>query len=74
MDMKEIDRINELYRKMKAEGLTEEEKEEQAKLRGEYIAAIRKNLRGSLNTMKIQYPDGRLESVKDRYKSKDETH
>ena len=74
MDMKEIDRINELYRKMKAEGLTPEEKEEQAKLRGEYIAAIRANLRGSLNSMKIQYPDGRIESVKERSKANKETH
>lgn len=70
MDMKDIERINALYHKMKTEGLTPEEKEEQAKLRGEYIAAIRTNLRGSLDTMKIQYPDGRLEDVKDRYKGK----
>ncbi|MBQ6812080.1 MAG: DUF896 domain-containing protein, partial [Agathobacter sp.] len=33
-----IARINELYRKSKAEGLTEEEKKEQALLRQEYIA------------------------------------
>ena len=70
MNMKDIERINELYHKMKDEGLTAEEKEEQSKLRGEYIAAIRANLRGSLDTMKIQYPDGTLEDVKDRYKGK----
>ena len=70
MDMKDIQRINQLYHKMKDQGLTPEEKEEQARLRGEYIAAIRKNLRGSLDSMKIQYPDGRIENVKDRYKGK----
>lgn len=71
MDQKDIDRINELYHKSKSpEGLTEAEKEEQAALRGAYIAAIRSSLRGDLDSMKIQYPDGRMESVKDRYKGK----
>ena len=44
---KKIARINELYHKAKAEGLTEEEKKEQASLRSEYIANIRVNLRGA---------------------------
>lgn len=43
MDMKDIERINELYKKMKETGLTPEEKEEQARLRGEYIQAMRRN-------------------------------
>ena len=73
MDMKDIERINALYHKSQKEGLSAEEKEEQSRLRGEYIAAIRANLRGSLDTMKIQYPDGRVENVKERYKGK-ETH
>ena len=33
MNQEQIDRINALYRKSKAEGLTEEEKKEQALLR-----------------------------------------
>ena len=37
MDQKKIDRINALYHKSKAEGLTEAEKKEQALLRKEYI-------------------------------------
>ena len=53
-----IDRINELYRKSKTVGLTEEEKEEQTRLRNEYVAAFHNNLRGTLDKMKIQYPDG----------------
>ena len=36
-----IQRINELARKAKAEGLTPAEKEEQQKLRREYIAAVK---------------------------------
>lgn len=65
-----IERINELYRKSKAEGLTEEEKEEQARLRKAYIDAFHNNMRGNLDRMKIQRPDGTIEDVKDRYKPK----
>ena len=43
-----IDRINELAHKKKAEGLTEEEKIEQAELRAEYLAEFRKNFRRQL--------------------------
>ena len=42
MDEKKIARINELYHRSKAEGLTEAEKKEQADLRREYIETIRK--------------------------------
>lgn len=65
---KDIARINELYHKSKNEGLTPEEKDEQAKLRGEYIAAVRKNLRANLDNMSIKNPDGSIEQVKDRRK------
>ena len=41
MEQKTIDRINALARKSKSVGLSQEEKEEQARLRQEYIAAIR---------------------------------
>lgn len=46
----QIDRINQLARKSKAEGLTAEEKEEQAKLRRLYIDAMKESLRGQLDT------------------------
>jgi len=65
MDEK-IKRINELYHKSKAEGLTAEEKEEQAKLRREYVESIRGNLRSQLDSMTIQYEDGSREKVSDR--------
>ena len=64
-----IDRINELYRKSKEVGLTEEEKIEQQALRKAYIEAFHNNMRGTLDNMKIQYPDGRIENVKDRSKN-----
>jgi uncharacterized protein YnzC (UPF0291/DUF896 family) len=66
MDQKDIDRINELYHKYKAGTITEEEAEERARLRKEYVEALRRNLRASLDSTKIQYPDGRLESLKSR--------
>lgn len=58
MNELKIARINELYHKSKEKGLTVEEKEEQAKLREEYIAAIRANMRGTLNNVSILNPDG----------------
>ena len=56
--------INELYHKAQAEGLTEEEKEEQKELRQKYIESVRGNLRGQLENMTIQRPDGTVEKVK----------
>ncbi len=69
MEMK-IARINELYRKSKAEGLTEEEKKEQAALRSEYIARIRASLRGQLNQMDIQEKDGSITNLGEKYGDK----
>lgn len=60
MNQEKIDRINELYHKSKAEGLTAAEKEEQAMLRKEYIANIRANMRGTLNNISIQNEDGTI--------------
>lgn len=65
MDEK-IKRINELYHKSKAEGLTDDEKVEQARLRREYVESIRGNLRSQLDSMTIQYEDGTREKVSDR--------
>ena len=58
MNDETIKRINELYHKSKEGGLTEEEAQEQAKLRAEYVAAVRANLRGTLNNISIVEPDG----------------
>lgn len=59
-----VKRINELYHKSQSEGLTEEERDEQASLRKEYIANVRGNLRGQLEHMSVQRPDGTIEKIK----------
>lgn len=64
MDQKKIDRINELYHKKQAGTLTEEEKEEQAALRAEYIAAVRNNLRNTLKHTSVQEPDGTIHKLR----------
>ena len=48
-----IDRINELSRKKKSVGLTEEEQTEQKALYKEYIAAFRANLKSQLDMIEI---------------------
>ena len=65
-----IKRINELYHKAKAEGLTPEEAKEQQELRSEYIANIRANLRGQLNNISIQNDDGTVENLGEKYAKK----
>ena len=65
-----INRINELYHKSKAEGLTPEEAKKQIELRKEYVAAFRNNLRGTLDTIKIKNPDGSIIDVKKRHDEK----
>lgn len=59
-----IKRINELYHKSQAEGLTDEEKAEQKELRQRYIDSVRGNLRGQLENMSVQRPDGTIEKIK----------
>ena len=51
MKQEQIDRINALYRKSQAEGLTEAEKEEQAMLRKAYVADVKRNLVAQLNNI-----------------------
>lgn len=61
-----IARINELYRKSKAEGLTEAEKVEQKKLREEYVKGFRASLISQLNNVSIEQPDGSVIDLKDK--------
>ena len=70
MTEEKIARINELYHKAKNEGLTEAEKEEQQTLRKEYIASFRRNLRGTLDTISIQEPDGSITNLGEKYGEK----
>lgn len=59
-----LDRINELARKSRERGLTEEEKEEQRRLRAEYVAAVRKNVELQLGNTYIVEPDGTKRPLK----------
>ena len=70
MNQEKIDRINELYHKSKAEGLTAAEKEEQAALRKEFIASFRKNLRSQLDNIDVVNSDGSIENLGDKYAAK----
>lgn len=70
MNEQKIARINELYRKSKAEGLTEAEKMEQKLLREEYIANIRMNLRAQLNNIDVQEKDGSVTNLGEKFANK----
>ena len=58
-----IARINELAAKNKAEGLTEAELEERAKLRRIYIDNVTGNLKAQMDNTYIVHPDGTKEKV-----------
>lgn len=64
MDDKKIARINELYHKSKAEGLTDEEKMEQQILRQEYVDSIKRNIRSQLDNASMKNPDGTITPLK----------
>lgn len=49
----DIERINYLAKKAKTEGLTDEEKAEQVKLRREYIDSVTGNLRAQLDNVYV---------------------
>lgn len=68
-----IARINELAKKSKAEGLTEAEKEEQQKLRKEYIESFKMNLRSQLNNIDVVEPDGSVVNLGEKY-DRQKTH
>lgn len=70
MEIQKINRINELYRKSKAEGLTEAERKEQKLLREEYINLVRRNLRGQLNNIDIEEKDGTIVNLGEKYGNK----
>ncbi len=65
-----INRINELYHKSKAEGLTDAEKEEQQMLRSRYIASVRSSLRSQLNNIDMQMEDGTIVNLGEKYNGK----
>lgn len=65
-----IERINVLARKSKAEGLTEAEKQEQALLRQEFIADMRRNIKAQLDNIDVVNEDGTIENLGEKYAKK----
>ncbi|MFM9277562.1 DUF896 domain-containing protein [Paenibacillus jiagnxiensis] len=53
-----LDRINELSRKQRGEGLTEHEKSEQAVLRQDYLQIIRGQFKNTLLSVSVVDPEG----------------
>ena len=51
---KKLERINELAKKAKTVGLTEEEKAERDLLRKEYLEAVRRNFKATLDSIEIK--------------------
>ena len=70
MEDKKVARINELYHKSKAEGLTPEELKEQQILRKEYIDSFKRNLRGQLNNISIKEKDGSITNLGEKFGNK----
>ena len=70
MEKQKIDRINELYRKSKAEGLTDAERKEQKILRQEYLELVRRNLRSQLNNIDVEEKDGTVVDLGEKYGTK----
>lgn len=66
--MVDIARINYLAKKSREVGLTEEEKQEQAKLRREYIDSVVGNLRSSLDTTYVVDEKGNKTKLSDKKK------
>lgn len=67
MNQQQIERINELARKARtAEGLTEEEKAEQAVLRRAYIDSVVGNLKDQLNNTVIVDEKGQRRKLKEK--------
>ncbi len=64
MEQSKIDRINELARKAKAEGLTPEETAERDVLRKEYIASVKASLVGHLDNVYYVDDNGNEQKLK----------
>ena len=58
-------------RKAKTQELTPEEKKEQHKLRKEFIASVRMNLRSQLDNINIQEKDGSITNLGEKYGNKE---
>ena len=68
LEKEKIDRINELAKKHKEEGLTEEEHKEREALRAEYLKKFREHFRGHLDRIKF------VEDMKDKIRHRETTN
>lgn len=66
MTQEQIDRINALARKARAEGLTETEREEQAALRRAYIDSVVGNLKGQLDHTYVMDEKGQKHKLREK--------
>jgi len=64
LSKEKMERINELAKKAKAEGLSEEEKIEQKQLREEYLGVFRKGFRQRLENIEVKYVEDMEEEKK----------
>lgn len=58
LSKEKINRINELSQKSKTSGLSIEEAKEQTKLRQEYLATFRSNMRKTIENVQVIDPEG----------------
>lgn len=65
-----IARINELYHKSQNVGLTTEEKDEQQRLRREYVDSIKRNMKAQLDNIDIVEKDGSITNLGEKYTKK----
>ena len=68
MEKEQIERINELARKKKTVGLTEEETEEQAALRAQYLREFRANMEATLQAVRVEQADGTYKPLEKKVK------
>ncbi len=69
MDKKMLDRINELAKKKREQGLTEEEQAEQKKLYKIYLGEIRTQFDRTLDNVSIKENDGKVVPFKKAYQN-----
>lgn len=68
MEHKQIERINELARKKKTIGLTQEELKEQEELRAQYLREFRANMEATLQAVRVEQADGTYKPLQKRVK------
>lgn len=70
MDKKMLDRINELAKKKKEQGLTEAEQKEQKELYKIYLSEIRTQFNATLDNVSVEEKDGTVRPFKEAYKKR----